>query len=71
LGKIQKPILIAVVAIVVIVGGWYGYNEYIVKPKEEKASDAMFKAQQYFSMDSSNLVLNGDGQKQRRIVCDQ
>jgi tetratricopeptide (TPR) repeat protein len=44
------------------VGGWYGYKEYIVKPKEDKAAEAMFKAQQYFSMDSSNLVLNGDGQ---------
>jgi tetratricopeptide (TPR) repeat protein len=60
--RFQKPILIAVTAIVVIVGGWYAYNEYIVKPKSEKAADAMFRAQQYFSMDSSNLVLNGDGQ---------
>ncbi|MBV9988666.1 MAG: tetratricopeptide repeat protein [Chitinophagaceae bacterium] len=60
--RFQKPVLIAVTAIVVIVGGWYAYNEYIVKPKEEKAADAMFRAQQYFAMDSSNLVLNGDGQ---------
>ena len=51
-----------VAAIVVIGGGWYGYKTYIVKPKEEKAVEVMFKAQQYFGMDSSNLVLNGDGQ---------
>ena len=60
--KFQKPVLVVVAVIVIGGGGWYAYNEYIVKPKEEKASDAMFKAQQYFSMDSSNLVLNGDGQ---------
>ncbi|MCW3087560.1 MAG: hypothetical protein JWQ78_946 [Sediminibacterium sp.] len=60
--RFQKPILIAVVALVVLVGGWYGYKEYIAKPKEEKAAEALFKAQQYFAMDSSSLVLNGDGQ---------
>ncbi len=61
-GRFQKTITIALAVLVVVVGGWYGYSEYIVKPKEEKAADALFKAQQYFSMDSSNLVLNGDGQ---------
>ncbi|MES2003548.1 MAG: tetratricopeptide repeat protein [Bacteroidota bacterium] len=60
--KFQKPLLIVVAALVIGVGGWYGYTEYISKPKEEKASDLLFKAQQYFSIDSSNLVLNGDGQ---------
>jgi tetratricopeptide (TPR) repeat protein len=60
--KFQKPVLIIVAALVLVVGGWYGYNEYILKPKEEKAADALFKAQQHFAMDSSNLVLNGDGQ---------
>ncbi|MBI2282643.1 MAG: tetratricopeptide repeat protein [Bacteroidetes bacterium] len=60
--KFQKPVLIAVTAIVIVVGGWFGYNEYILKPKEEKAADALFRAQEYFAMDSSNLVLNGDGQ---------
>ena len=60
--KFQKPVTIALVVIVLGVGGWYGYTEYILKPKEEKAADALFKAQQYFSIDSSNLVLKGDGQ---------
>ncbi len=59
--KNSKTILTAVVAIVVIAGGWYGYTEYILKPKEDKAADAIYVAQQYFAMDSSNLVLNGDG----------
>ncbi|MDB5209191.1 MAG: hypothetical protein JWQ30_18 [Sediminibacterium sp.] len=60
--KFQKPVIIVVAVLVVGIGGWYAYNEYILKPKEEKASDALFKAQQYFALDSSNLVLNGDGQ---------
>ena len=60
--KFQKPVLVIIAVIVIGGGGWYGYNEYIVKPKEEKASEALFKAEKYFAIDSSNLVLNGDGQ---------
>jgi tetratricopeptide (TPR) repeat protein len=60
--RFQKPVLIIVAVLVIGIGGWYGYNEYIIKPKEEKAADVVFKAQQYFALDSSNLVLNGDGQ---------
>lgn len=59
--KYSKQITIAVIAIIVVAGGWYGYNQYIVKPKEEKAAEAIYKAQEYFAQDSSNLVLNGDG----------
>lgn len=62
LSKIQKPLLSAVVAVLVLGGGWFAYQQYVVKPKEEKAAEAMFKAEQYFAMDSSRLVLNGDGQ---------
>jgi len=60
--RYQKPVIIVVAVLVIGIGGWYGYNEYIVKPKEEKAADALFRAQQYFTIDSSRLVLNGDGQ---------
>lgn len=60
--KIQKPLVGAIVAALVIGGGWFAYQEYVAKPKEEKAAEALFKAEQYFAMDSSRLVLNGDGQ---------
>lgn len=60
--KIQKPFIIGIVALVVIIGGWFAYQTYFQQPKEEKASEALFKAEQYFAMDSSRLVLNGDGQ---------
>ncbi|MFW2476288.1 MAG: YfgM family protein [Sediminibacterium sp.] len=58
----QKIIIGAVAVVVIGFGGWYGYNEFIVKPKEEKAAEALFKAEEYFRMDSANLALNGDGQ---------
>ena len=57
----QKNILIAVSAIVVIIGGWYSYNEFIKKPKEEKASELLYRVENYFSIDSSRIVIEGDG----------
>ncbi|NCI46202.1 tetratricopeptide repeat protein [Sediminibacterium soli] len=60
--RFQKPLLIVLAVVIVGGGGWYAYKQYIVKPKEEKAAEAIFKAEQYFAMDSSRLVLNGDGQ---------
>lgn len=59
--KNRKTIIIAAVAVIAIVGGWYYYQSNIVKPKEDAAADAIFKAQQYFARDSFNLALNGDG----------
>lgn len=49
-------------ALLVLVGGFWGYKNFIQAPKEEKASDAMFKAEEYFRADSMQLALNGDGQ---------
>lgn len=58
----QKIIIGGIAAVVIGFGGWYAYGEFIVKPKEEKAAEALFKAEEYFRIDSSNLALNGDGQ---------
>jgi len=60
--KIQKPVTALVIGIIIGIAAWFGYQEYIMKPKEEKAAEAIYKAEQYFAMDSSRLVLNGDGQ---------
>ena len=60
--KNQKTIYTLVIALIVIGGGWFGYTSYILKPKEDKAADAIAQVQMYFRADSSNLVLNGDGQ---------
>jgi len=58
----SKIISIIFAVIVLGGGGFLIYKNYVQKPKEEKATDAMFRAEEYFRMDSVNLALNGDGQ---------
>ncbi len=60
-GKYGKNITIVLAAIVIVVGGWFAYGQFIIKPKEDKATDAIYKAQQYFQQDSAKFVLEGDG----------
>src|ERR1700748_3981817 len=60
--KNQKVIIGAIVAVVVVVGGFFGYKELIQKPNEEKAANALFSAERWFEVDSLNYTLNGDGQ---------
>ena len=57
----QKTLTYAITLIVVVVVGYFGYTELYQNPREAKAADAMFTAEKYFAVDSSNLVLNGDG----------
>jgi predicted negative regulator of RcsB-dependent stress response len=57
-----KLLTIASVVVIVLAGGWYVYQNYVQAPKEAKAVDAMFKAEEYYRLDSANLALNGDGQ---------
>jgi tetratricopeptide (TPR) repeat protein len=59
--KNQKNITTFLVIIVLGISGFIGYTEVYLKPQETKAADAMFAAEKYFLLDSSNLVLNGDG----------
>lgn len=56
----QKPLLTIIVVLVVLIGGWLAYKNYVVAPKEEQAQNAMWKAEEYFRQDSLNLALNGD-----------
>jgi tetratricopeptide (TPR) repeat protein len=48
--------------LLLLVGGFYVYKKFFKEPKEEKAKNEIFKAEEYFRLDSSRLVLNGDGQ---------
>jgi len=64
----QKVIVGAVVAVVVLVGGYFGYKQFIQKPNEEKAAAALFSAERWFEVDSLNYVLNGDGQHQGALT---
>jgi len=59
--KQGKNISIGLFVIVLAISGWYAYDQFIKKPNEEKAADALYRAQGYFALDSSKLVLDGDG----------
>lgn len=48
----------AVIAVIVLS---IGYDEFIVKPANADANEDMWRAEQYFMMDSTNWALNGDG----------
>jgi tetratricopeptide (TPR) repeat protein len=58
----KKSISIIATAIVVIIVGYFGYMNLIVKPQEQNAQSEMFMAQYYFEQDSVDKAINGDGQ---------
>jgi tetratricopeptide (TPR) repeat protein len=60
--RYNKPVTIIATVIILLVGGFYIYKNFFKNPKEAKASDAIFMAEQYYRLDSVNLALNGDGQ---------
>jgi tetratricopeptide (TPR) repeat protein len=60
--KNSKLILGAGTALILLVGGFFAYKNFFQEPKEAKAAEAMFKAEEYFRKDSVNRALNGDGQ---------
>lgn len=57
----QKKISIVALAIIVIVGGFWGMKKLVFQPREKKAQSEMFFAQHYFEVDSFKLALDGDG----------
>lgn len=50
--------------LLLLLGGYLVYQNYVVSPKQQKANDAMWKAEDYYRMDSARLALNGDGVNQ-------
>ncbi len=59
--KNSKKIITVSVAIIVVVGGYLGYKNIIQLPKEQKANEELFAAENNFRKDSFNLALNGSG----------
>ena len=59
--KNGKVVLIAVVAIILIIGGFIGYKTVISSPREDKASTAIARGQEYFNGEQFDKALNGDG----------
>ncbi|HLK29053.1 MAG TPA: tetratricopeptide repeat protein [Puia sp.] len=58
--KNGKIIGYTVGAIVILIAGYLGYKNFIVEPNEKKATEAMYRAEEYYRMDSVKLALNGD-----------
>lgn len=59
--KNKKGISVAIMAVALAIGGYYGYNHFILAPKELKAESDIWMAENHFKSDSLNLALNGDG----------
>ena len=58
--KYKNKFLAGIAAIVIVVGGVLGYQHIIAEPNEKKASEALFKGEQYFMADNYEFALNGD-----------
>ena len=58
--KYKNKFLIGIAAVVIIVGGFLGYKNFISEPNEIKASETIFKAEQYFNAGNYEVALNGD-----------
>ena len=59
--KYKKAIIIAVVAIIVIIAGVFGYVSQISGPREDKASTMLAKGQTYFANQMYEQALKGYG----------
>jgi predicted negative regulator of RcsB-dependent stress response len=67
--RYNRPLMIVCAVIIIIAGGYLGYKKFYKEPNEEKATDALFKAEGYHrnALLSPNpdslirLALNGDG----------
>src|SRR5437764_788379 len=57
-----RMIMIACTAVIVLVAGWIAYKYLVKEPKEQKAAEAIWKAEDYFAQDSLKKALSGDGQ---------
>ena len=58
--KYKNRFIGGIAAAVILIGGYLGYKNYIEEPKEAKATEAIFKGEQYFDEGNFELALNGD-----------
>lgn len=50
-----------IIAIIIVVAGVLCYNQFIGGPRQQKASTALARGQEYFNADQFDKALNGDG----------
>lgn len=58
--KNKKTLIVAVSAIVVLIAGSMLVSTYVIKPREQKAAEALFAGEQYFRNGDYETALNGD-----------
>lgn len=59
--RYTKQLLIALLAVIVLVGGYFAYEYLFARPRAVKASESMFVAQQLFAEENHAAALEGDG----------
>ena len=57
----KKTINTAVSVVLIAVVGYFAYEKLYKAPNEEKAATALYYPSMYYSADSLNLAINGDG----------
>lgn len=57
----KKTISIIIVAVILVVAGIICYNTYVSGPREQEASTALAKGQDYFANQQFDKALKGDG----------
>jgi tetratricopeptide (TPR) repeat protein len=62
-GQYSKLIVGALTGLVLVIAGYFAYQNFVVAPAEAEANEAIWKAQASFKIDSFNLALKGDGTK--------
>lgn len=63
----SKPIIYVGTAIILVIGGWFAYKQFVKLPQEKKANESIFMAENIFdkmasggfNKDSAVIVLNG------------
>ena len=60
--KYSKQLLIGLAVIIIAIGGWYGYQSFVVQPKEDEAANIIFKAEADFRQDSLVRALKGNSE---------
>lgn len=59
--KYKKTIIIAIIALFAIIACVFLYQAYVSGPREDKASTALGRGQEYFMAELFDKALNGDG----------
>lgn len=59
--KYKKPIIAAIVALIVIIVGFMLVKQYVLEPRENEASTALAKGQELMNAQQFDKALKGDG----------